>query len=158
MSRLRVWLGPFFLGGLGTVFLISLYFLIMILATRSWTATWTQFQSLKFWIILLSLGFGFQLSLYLRLRQLLHFGRSANQVLITSGSTSTLGMLACCVHHLADVLPIVGLTGLSFLLISYQKPILFVSLLINLVGSVFLMWQLRRVSAMIYLEKGGDLN
>jgi len=43
-------------------------------------------------------------------------------------------MVACCAHHLADVLPFLGLAGVSIFLVRYQIPILLLSLAINIIG------------------------
>lgn len=146
----------FWSGVLGTLGLVSFYFLVMLVSSRSWLVTIGQFKQLWPWITLLSLGFGFQLGLYVRLRSVITHNPSHDQVLIASGSTSSLSMVACCAHHLTDVLPFLGLSGLSLLLVNYQKPILFLSLLVNLAGTAFMIRQLRGVSSMIQSQKGGD--
>lgn len=38
----------------------------------------------------------------------------------TSGGVSAGSMAACCAHHLADFLPLLGLSGLAAYLASYQ--------------------------------------
>lgn len=51
-----------------------------------------------------------------------------------SGTTSTLAMVACCAHHVADVLPILGLTAAATFLANYQTAFMLVGLGTTLVG------------------------
>ena len=60
-------------------------------------------------------------------------------------STSTLGMIACCAHHLTDILPILGLSFLTALLIQYQKVILLVAIASNLSGIFYLIYLQRKI-------------
>ncbi len=50
------------------------------------------------------------------------------------GATSTVAMVACCVHHVADALPILGLTAAATFLGKYQSVFLAVGLATNLIG------------------------
>jgi hypothetical protein len=61
-----------------------------------------------------------------------------------STSTSTAAMLACCAHHLADVLPIVGVSGAAIFLNAYKTPLLCLGIVTNLVGIIYLLYKVRR--------------
>ena len=50
------------------------------------------------------------------------------------GATSTAAMVACCAHHVTDVLPIVGLTAAATFLAEYQTLFMLVGLGTTLVG------------------------
>lgn len=89
-----------------------------------------QFRSLWYLMAPLAAGFGIQVSLYTKLKQRM------NGMMATSGTSASVGMLACCAHHAADVLPVLGLSAAATLIGQYQKPILIVSLLINVIGIV----------------------
>jgi hypothetical protein len=43
-------------------------------------------------------------------------------------------MVACCAHHVADVLPLVGLTAAATFLANWKIPFMVVGLLTNLIG------------------------
>lgn len=116
--------------GLG---LLALYAVTMTALAQSWEATITQFRSLWFLMVPLAAGFGVQVGLYVRLK-------ARQEMVATSGATATVGMLACCAHHLADILPILGLSAASIFLVRYQAPILAVSLAVNWLG---ILWILR---------------
>ena len=143
----------------GTVGLLSLYFVTMTLLS-GWGAAVEQFNALWYLMVPLAVSFGIQVGLYTSAREGVpfrstvtalankkiwkdsgsaldgartrHADLSAN--IAASGTSSSLGMLACCAHHATDVLPFLGLSGASIFLTQYQKPILIASLGINAVG------------------------
>ena len=53
-------------------------------------------------------------------------------------------MLACCAHHLADVLPIVGVAGAAVFLNTYKTPLLWFSIAMNLAGVAYLLWKIQQ--------------
>ncbi len=53
-------------------------------------------------------------------------------------------MLACCAHHLADVLPIVGVAGAAVFLNAYKTPLLWLSTVMNLSGALYLLWKIQQ--------------
>ena len=128
-------------GGLGTFALLSFYVVLMSLLGRSWQATWKQFVTLAWLMIPLALGFGVQVGMYSALRQAVQ--ARTKGVLAAGGTSASAGMVACCAHHLADVLPFLGLSGISIFLIRYQVPILLLSLGINIVGIAVMYKHLR---------------
>jgi len=111
--------------------LLILYFLILSLA-NSFGHAREQFSQMWYWILLLLVGFGIQVGLYSFIRE--KFKTVPGRVLATSGGISTGSMIACCLHHLVDVLPIMGLAALSLFLIKYQVLFLVVGILSNLIG------------------------
>lgn len=80
----------------------------------------------------ISVAFGIQVVLYFRLRKAAR--EKSQKVIAGTGVTSGSAMIACCVHHLTDVLPFLGLSAVSLFLANYQIPILIFSLIINLIG------------------------
>ena len=131
-------------GFLGTISLWLFYFLTMTLLSRSASAAWEQLQNLWWLMLPLSVGFGIQFGLYTKLRRT--FRQRAKRVVTGSGVTSGAAMVACCAHHLTDVLPLVGLSALSVFLSRYQLPILVGSLIINLIGIKMMLNQLKMLN------------
>ena len=111
--------------------LLLLYGITMTLLS-GWEAAVEQFAALWYLMIPLALGFGVQVALYTKLKQIIR--QKAQGTLAASGTSASVGMLACCAHHAADVLPILGLSAAATLVGQYQKPILVISLLINIIG------------------------
>lgn len=135
---------PYLFGLIGSVSLLLFYFLVMTTLTGSTEAALDQFKRL-WWIMLpISISFGVQVSLYHRLKRV--DMEKSRKVIAGTGLTSGMGMIACCVHHLVDVLPLLGLSALSIFLSSYQIPILLTSLIINLIGIKIMLNHLRMLN------------
>jgi len=101
------------------------------------------------WIILpLILGFGVQTALYTILKKRLFVPTSvvppSGAVTGASGATSTLAMVACCAHHVTDVLPILGLTAAATFLAEYQTLFMIFGLGVTLLGTLYMLWILVR--------------
>lgn len=126
----------FIIGLIGSVALLILYFLILTLA-NSFSHAVSQFSEMWYWILVLAIAFGVQVGLYafIKERQKIVSGK----VLFASGGISTGSMIACCLHHLVDVLPILGLAAVSVLLIQYQVFFIVFGVLTNLVGMVIML-------------------
>ncbi len=54
-------------------------------------------------------------------------------------------MLACCAHHLSDVLPIIGVSGAAVFLNQYKTPFLALGVVMNVLGIAYLLWKVRRM-------------
>ena len=69
------------------------------------------------WLGSIALAFGAQLGMYVYLRLVFATAKAVGATMMAGSGTgtSTLGMLACCAHHLTDVAPLVVLTGASSL-------------------------------------------
>ncbi len=137
MSITRRVLWPVGAGLAGAVFLTAIYFGIVSLAESPQHALDLFWQ--ERWIVLpIILGFGVQSALYIILKKRL-FVPVANPgpsgaLTGMGGTTSTLAMVACCAHHVTDVLPILGLTAAAAFLAQYQTAFMLVGLGTTLTG------------------------
>lgn len=136
MSISQRFLVPVGAGILGALFLTSLYFGIV-----SWAES-PQHAAEFFWqdrwiVIPIIFGFGVQVGLYAVLKKRLFVvaavpgaANTGPSAMMTGagGTTSTVAMVACCAHHVTDVLPIVGLTAASAFLAQYRTPFMLVGL------------------------------
>ena len=137
MSRMKRILIPLGTGLVGTFFLTGLYFGVM-----SWTEGFQAARGLFWsdrWIVIpIILGFGIQAALYAVLKFRLFVPVSATDpssaLIGASGTTSTVAMLACCAHHVTDVLPILGLTAAATFLGRYRLAFMWAGLGMTLVG------------------------
>lgn len=124
-------------GVLAAAALLTLYAITMTLLS-GWGAAVEQFRALWYLMVPLAAGFGIQVGLYTKLKTTL---QQQSKGAITAGGTSAgAAMLACCAHHATEVLPFLGLSGFSLFLTQFQKPILLVSLGINVLG-IFVMYK-----------------
>lgn len=103
----------------------------------------------RLFVALISVGFGTQIGLFSYVR-LLQRELARESVALTSAGTaaSSVSMVACCAHHLADVLPIVGISGLAVFLVEFRAPIMIGGLATNAAGIALMLRELRRVRAM----------
>lgn len=97
------------------------------------------------WYLLLPItsGFGTQVAMLSELRRR-HRLLAAAAVAGGAGTgASTVGMVACCAHHLADLLPFVGATGAATFLYDYRLPFMLMGLGVNAVGITVMARRLR---------------
>lgn len=156
VNRQRI-LWPLGAGLAGAIFLTMVYFVIVSWAESPQHALDLFWQ--ERWIVIpLILGFGVQMALYTILKKRL-FVPSGLEVMAgmgpsgaltgAGGATSTAAMVACCAHHVTDVLPIVGLTAAATFLAEYQTLFMLIGLGTTLVGiaiMVFILVKERRKS------------
>ncbi|MHB1415103.1 MAG: hypothetical protein ACYC1C_07600, partial [Chloroflexota bacterium] len=60
-----------------------------------------------------------------------------------STGASTTAMLACCAHHLGDLLPILGLSGAALFLNEFKTPLLWLGIIGNLAGIAYFVSRVR---------------
>jgi hypothetical protein len=124
----------------GSAFILGIYFLTLTLSNSLLHAI-EELKVLGIWIGLLSVGFGIQTGLFVYVRGALK-ARSTAQATATmaaTGGMSATAMVACCMHYLTTILPILGLSAVSVLLIKYQTSFLAVGVASNLVGITFML-------------------
>ena len=137
MDRRRRILWPLGTGVLASAGLTLLYFGIV-----SWAESPRHAIDLFWddrWIVLpIILGFGLQAALYTILKKRLYLpveGIGPSGPLVgAGGTTSALAMVACCAHHVADVLPVLGLTVAATFLAQYRTTFMLLGLGTTVVG------------------------
>jgi len=132
---------------LGSAFIASFYIGILTWA-QGWDYASSQFVRDRWYVIPIVLGFGVQASLYsiLRFRLFIPITSTghAGSMMGASGGTSATAMVACCIHHVTDVLPILGLSAAASFLTRYQRPFMLVGLTMNLIGIGVMLFVLYR--------------
>lgn len=125
---------PFVFGLAGSITLLLIYFSILIFA-NSFGHAIKQFTQMWYWILVLVVGFGIQVGLYSHIRiSMREKITGATAEVATAGGISTGSMIACCAHHITDVLPIIGLSAAALFLVKYQIPFIILGIFSNLVG------------------------
>lgn len=101
------------------------------------------------WLVLILAGFGTQVALFVELRHRPHDAATKDAVVKTAtgggAGASSVGMVACCAHHVADLAPIIGVSGLAVFLTDYRVPIMIVGIAINTLGVVIAARRLHRI-------------
>jgi hypothetical protein len=104
-----------------------------------------QTAKLWYWVLALAGGFGIQAGLFSFIQQSIRERRATTTGSIAaSGSVSAGSMAACCAHHLSDVLPLLGLSGVAIFLVRYQFFFIIVGILSNMVGITIMLEIIQR--------------
>ena len=128
---------PIGFGALAFVALLAVYFAVLTLVS-GWSFTVGQFAEFWYYIVPLAAGFGLQVALFLRLREVVSRSKEAGTVLAASGTTSTAAMVSCCAHYLVNVAPVLGATGLVTFAAQYQIEFFWVGLAFNAAGIAYI--------------------
>ena len=130
-------------GFLGAAVLLGVYLGIISFAQGAEHAL-QQLATDAVFVGLIATGFGIQIALFTELRTVDRRHRASAAVTAAGTGTSAAAMLACCAHHLVDLLPIVGLSAAAVFLNAYRTPLFLVGIGMNLVGIVVIARQLRQ--------------
>ncbi len=133
----RIW--PALLAGVGGTAGLTIVYLGIVSLAESWSHALQLFREDAPYAVPILLGFGVQTGLFAYLKKGLHLpegARGAGALTGAAGGTSTVAMVACCAHHVTDVLPLVGLSAAAVFLAEYRIWFMLVGLLTNLVGIV----------------------
>lgn len=95
------------------------------------------------WIVFpIILGFGVQAALYTILKKRLFVPVTVNgpsgALTGAGGGMSTVAMVACCAHHVTDVLPILGLTAAATFLAEYRTAFMLIGLSTTILGILYM--------------------
>lgn len=138
--RRSVWLGV-----AAGLLLLAFYLTVVGLMNRSLAVGLRDLGRWWYWFLPLSAGLGLQVGMlaYLRLCHTAH--RSTGAVAASTG-TSSGAMLACCLHHVSDLAPLLGLSAASTFLARFQQPLFAFALLTNVLAVGLLYRRLRQAS------------
>jgi len=132
---------------LGSTLIAGVYFGILIWA-QGWDSALSIFMPNRWYVIPIWVSFGIQAALYSILRFRLFIPATSTThtgaVMGASGGTSVTAMIACCLHHVTDVLPVLGLSAAATFLTRYQRPFMLAGLGMNIVGILVMLVVLYR--------------
>ncbi len=139
-ARNKTILRSVFIGAASSAGLLLIYFTLVGLV-QSWSHAADLLKNDYLFVGAISGGFGTQLGLYSYIRsikKMLPSGRLS--ILATSGTgTSSVSMLACCLHHLGDVLPLIGISGATLFFEQYRYPLMSVGIGVNIVTIILML-------------------
>ncbi len=127
-------------GALAGLLLVGLY-----LGLVSWAQGLGHARQLlwddRYFVAAIAAGFGLQVGLFTYLRVVLARRAAGSAAGLTAAGTSssTVAMMACCAHHVADALPVLGLSGVAIFLNDYRLPLMAAGLGVNAVGVAVMM-------------------
>ena len=132
---------------LGPSLIAGIYFGILSWA-QGWDSALDTFLPNRWYVVPIWISFGIQVALYSILRFRLFVPETSTAptgaVMGTSGGTSVTAMVACCLHHVTDVLSVLGLSAAATFLTRYQRPFMLTSLGVNLIGILVMLMVLSR--------------
>jgi hypothetical protein len=132
-----------FAGLLGAAVLLGIYLGIISFAQGATHAV-DQLATDAVFVGLISAGFGTQVALFVELRTVDRRHRASAAVTAVGTGTSAAAMLACCAHHLVDLLPILGLSAGAVFLNAYKTPLFVIGIGMNVIGVIVIARQLRQ--------------
>jgi hypothetical protein len=104
-----------------------------------------EIRALWWLLVPLAIAFGTQVGMYVSLKRRTRTQGTAS--LAGGGASAGVSMLACCVHHATDTLPLLGMSAIGFFLIRFQKPLLILSIAINIFGIWYMHKHLKKAAA-----------
>lgn len=110
-----------------------------------------NFVKLWYWMIPLVAGFGIQMGGFFYFKQIMRASVAGNA--IASTGISTTSMVACCVHHIADIAPFLGITTLGLFLGKYQPAFLILGIVSNALGIVYMFGMLSTKTSKNIMKK-----
>ena len=131
---------PLLVGLAAAVMLVWLY-----LGLVTWAQDFTHARELawddRYLLAAIAFGFGVQAALYTHLRLAIHgrLSRSSTATAVGGTGTSSVAMVACCAHHVADALPVLGFSGAAVFLNDHRLAFMAIGLGMNTIGVAFML-------------------
>ncbi|SNQ60143.1 hypothetical protein [Candidatus Methanoperedens nitratireducens] len=131
---------PFIFGGAAGLLVVLFNISIASLAEGSFEKGYEVFLANGIFVYLIPLAVGVQMGLFRYHRNLINGNVSGSEKAGMAGSaTSSLAMLACCLHHVSDLLPAVSfILATSSFLTEYKDTIIIIGLSVNMAGSAYI--------------------
>ena len=131
---------PFVFGAAIGILVILFNISIASLAEGSLRKGYEVFLTNGIFVYLIPLAVGIQMGLFRYHRNMTTANLAGSEKMGMAGSaTSSLTMVACCLHHVSDLLPTVGfILAASSFLIRYKDAIIIIGLLANMAGSAYI--------------------
>ncbi len=131
-------------GAAASVAMMLFYVVVVLGASRSVDHLIDQVGADWFLLLPIVAGFGVQVGLLVELRRRQRMHREVIAAGAAGAGASTVGMVACCAHHLADLLPLVGATAAATFLYDYRLPFMLVGVGLNVIAISVALRRLRK--------------
>ncbi len=123
--------------------MLVFYVVVVRLASGSWSHLGSQVRKDWYYLIAIAGGFAVQVALVAEIRHRHRVGHGTSAMAGVGAGASTAGMVACCAHHIADLLPVVGVTSAAGFLTDYRVAFMLVGIGINTAAIVVAARRLR---------------
>src|SRR5659263_224650 len=144
---------PFVFGASAGILVVLFNISIASLAEGSFEKGYQVFLTNGIFVYLIPLAVGVQMGLFRYHRNITTGNLAGSEKVGMAGSaTSSLTMVACCLHHVSDILPSIGLIlAASSFLIQYKNAIIITGLLSNVAGSIYIARAIIRDLSLIHI-------
>ncbi len=134
------------MGLLAAAGLLAFYAVVVLAGSKSLQHLQSLIAEDGWFVAAITAGFGIQMGLFAYLRASMKAAGEGIPFAMAATGTggSTVAMVACCAHHLADILPLAGMTAASLFLSEYKRPLMTFGLVATGIGILWMLWQLRR--------------
>ncbi len=138
--------------------LLAFYVGVVLAASKSVEHLQSLVAEDAWFVAAITAGFGTQIGLFAYLRGVIRAARGQLSAAVAATGTggSTLAMIACCAHHLTDIVPLAGMTAASLFLTEYKRPLMTAGLVATGIGIAWMLWLIRshgqRVLAAVAVE------
>ncbi len=131
---------PYVFGASIGILVILFNISIASLAEGSLENGYQVFLTNGIFVYLIPVAVGIQMGLFRYHRNITTGNIAGSEKMGMAGSgTSSVTMVACCMHHISDLLPTVGfILAASSFLIQYKNAIITTGLLVNVAGSIYI--------------------
>ncbi len=133
-------------GIVGAAGMLTFYVVVVWWASGSRAHLADQLASDGYLIAIVATGFGIQVALISELRRRHRLQATAAAATGAGAGASVGGMIACCAHHIAELSPILGLSGAATFLYDYRLPFVVVGVGMNGLGIAVASRRLRDVT------------
>jgi hypothetical protein len=136
----RLLKNPFIFGASVGILVVIFNISIASLAEGSIKKGFEVFLTNGIFVYLIPLSVSIQMGLFRYHRNITTENIADSEKMGMAGSaTSSLAMIACCLHHVSDLLPAVGFViATSSFLTEYKNTIIIIGLLANVAGSIYI--------------------
>jgi len=142
MSK-RIWPKALFFGIMASSLLFVAYVLILTFL-NSFAHAMQRFSELGLWMPAVIIGFGFQIFLFVYMREAAKWKNlAAGGSVAVSGGASAGSMALCCLHHVSDVIPIIGISAATVFLTRFEGFFLSIAVVSNVVGTIFMLGKIQ---------------
>jgi hypothetical protein len=132
---------PILWGGFAGMLMLSIYIGVLSISNTFEHAI-DQFMYMRYWLTALILGFSLQVGLFKYMRnrmlELKASGASGGSIAASGGMSST-AMVACCAHHLTELLPALGLSAAAIFVTRFQGTFLLIGVISNILGIIYML-------------------
>jgi hypothetical protein len=133
--------------GVAAAAALASFYVAVLVGSAGWNHLGDTLER-DWWLVLpLTVGFGVQVAVLVEVRRRHKAAHGVTAVAGAGAGTSAVGMVACCAHHLADLVPLVGLSGAATFLTAQQRTLMWVAVAMTAAGVWLAARQLQRVPA-----------